>query len=656
MSSTFLGRGLAALVLIAAGALAGCTTATAPASPATAQAGAPAPAAPAASVPTGPHPGKALYEANCAACHTKPPEGMRAPPLASLQKMTRRNINGALTFGKMRAQGASLSEGERKQLVEYLSDTPTRPDDWVTAMMCAEHNRDYKITATPTVTGFGFDKHNHRRLTAQQAGLSSADMGQLEQAWAVAFPTVGTMRSQAVVAGDILLLPVAETARVFAIDIHGNGPGKPCVKWSYVNSEPMPLRSSAAYGELPGSGRKVIVFGDLTAKLHMLDAVTGELLWKKSIAMTEWSTITGTPVIHNGVVYAPLSQWEMAVAAPMDHVCCKSQGMVVALDATTGETVWKARTMEEARPTQDRGDGKMMWGPSGAPIWSSPAIDEKRGVLYVGTGQGTSAPFTKTTDAILAIDLKTGAIRWSFQATADDLFIPGCTVVREGFNCHKTAKALDHDFGASVVIAKRANGKDILLAGQKSGTLWALDPDQRGKVVWRRVLGAGSDMGGIHWGLTYDGTNVYVPVNKTTPRSDDPPTEHKPGLHAINVTTGKTVWTFRAEPDCPPEREARFPNCKRDYGFSGAPTLIDRSVVVGSMDGYLRVFDARTGKVQYQFDTLREFPSLIPFPATGGSIDNASIVATGGYLFVNSGYINFGGATGNAMLAFKVKR
>ncbi len=155
----------------------------------------------------------------------------------------------------------------------------------------------------------------------------------------------------------------------------------------------------------------------------------------------------------------------------------------------------------------------MMWGPSGAPIWSSPAIDEQRGVLYVGTGEATSAPAAPTIDSVLAIDLKTGAIRWRFQATPDDIFLTGCMVKHDGLNCPHEGRGLDHDFGASIVLAKRADGHDVVLAGQKSGTLYALDPDAQGKVLWQHSFGAGSVIGGIHWGLAFDGARVFVPMN-----------------------------------------------------------------------------------------------------------------------------------------------
>jgi polyvinyl alcohol dehydrogenase (cytochrome) len=311
--------------------------------------------------------------------------------------------------------------------------------------------------------------------------------------------------------------------------------------------------------------------------------------------------------------------------------------------------------MEDAKPIRDRGDGQMMWGPSGAPIWNSPSLDEKRGVLYVGTGEATSAPAASTTDAILAIDLKSGKIRWQFQATPNDIFLTGCMNRRNGLNCPKEGQFRDVDFGASTILAKRSNGKDVILAGQKSGTLWALDPDANGKVLWQRDFGTGSPIGGIHWGIAVDGPRVFAPIhNFAGPDGKDP--NQTPGLHAVNIDTGQVEWSFESKPDCTGDRPKRVNGCETIIGLSGAPTVIDGAVLQGSVDGYLRAFDSATGEILFQYDTARSYDTINGVPGKGGAIDNASIIAANGYVFVNSGYGLLGGQTpGNVFLAFRPK-
>jgi polyvinyl alcohol dehydrogenase (cytochrome) len=597
-----------------------------------------------------PHPGEGLYKKACAACHDNP-EATRSPSLATLKAMRYQTLSYALTEGKMQAQAAALSTSERAAIVDFLVGRERTSDEWIETAMCAPDKRSVALSAAPNVAGFGFDLKNTRRLTAAQAGLTTADFRNLELAWAIGFPKATTMRSQPAIVGTTMFLPVADAQRMFAIDIAG----RPCLKWVYQSEAP--LRTSAAYGELPGSKRKVVVFGDLAANIHMVDAATGAPIWKTHIGLYPYSLTTGTPVLHDGRVYAPVSQYEIMLGGNEKHECCKTHGAVTALDAATGAKLWTTHTMPEAKPLRDRGDGQMLWGPSGAPIWTSPAIDEKRGVLYVGTGESTSEPAWATTDAILALDLKDGALRWTFQATANDIFLSGCGRSRQGLNCPNPKDTVfrDVDFGASVIIAQRSDGKEVLLAGQKSGSVWALDPDDKGKVLWRRDFGEGSPVGGVHWGIAYDGERVFAPINRPYGFGGKADPAHKPGLHAINVDTGEVLWTFAAEPECG-ERQARAKGCATNYGLSGAPSVIDGAVIAGSLDGLLRAFDAKTGELLFKFDTARTFETVNAIAANGGSIDNASIVAANGHLFVTSGYGMFGQPAGNVLLAFKPKR
>jgi polyvinyl alcohol dehydrogenase (cytochrome) len=595
-----------------------------------------------------PHPGKAIYDKVCAACHNNP-EATRSPALDTLKAMRFQALYYALTQGKMQTQAASLSDEEKSSVIEFLVGREVASDEWIAKMTCPADRGKAELKQIATVATFGYDKRNSRHLTAAQAGLATKDFANLELAWAIGFPGATTMRAQPAVVGSTLFLPVADANRMFAFDIAGT----PCVKWVFQNDAP--LRTSAAFGELPGSKRKVVVFGDLAANLHMLDAQTGKEIWKQHIGLYEFSLSTGTPVLHNDRVYAPVSQYEITLGADPKHECCKTHGAVIALDAKTGKKIWTAHTMEEAKPLRDRGDGQMYWGPSGAPIWNSPSIDEKRGQLYVGTGEATSEPAHKHTDSILAIALKDGAIRWAHQATADDIFLSGCRPGSKGLNC-PLAKTVsrDVDFGASTILAKRADGKDLVIAGQKAGTLWAFDPDN-GNVVWKQEFGNGSPLGGIHWGIAFDGERVYAPINRPYGGRPEGVATQKPGLHAVNINTGEVAWAFVAEPDCTGDRQTRVKSCASNIGLSGAPSVIDGAVVEGSLDGFIRAFDAKTGAVLFSFDTAREFTTVNGVKGAGGAIDAVSIVAANGYLFVSSGYGMFGQMPGNVLLAFKPK-
>jgi len=569
-------------------------------------------------------------------------------PFAALRAMRHGTIHFALTQGKMKQQATGLSEQQIGTLIDFVVGRQVLDDAWITRMRCGP-GRKLDLQAQVKVNGFGFDARNSRALTRAQSGLATADFKDLELAWAMAFPGATTMRSQPAVVGNVLFLPVGDNARLFALDVGGD---TPCIHWVYTSD--VPLRSGVSIGKMPGTQRSVLVFNDVATRIQLLDAATGKLLWKTPIGLTNLSNATGTPVIHGDRVYAPLSASELNFGGDDKHLCCTTHGAFYALDLRTGRKLWTYHTMEDAKPVRDRGDGQMMWGPSGAPIWNSPLVDAKRGLIYVGTGEATSAPIAPTTDAVLALDMKTGKLRWRYQATPDDLFLTACMRRPTGLNCPKEGRMLDHDFGATFILGQRADGRDILLAGQKSGMLWAIDPDT-GKLVWNREFGKGSPVGGIHWGMAYDGTHVYVPIH-SFPGPDGIDPNQTPGLHAVRVDDGQVRWSYEAKPDCSGDRTKRVPNC-RTIGLTGAATLIDGAVVEGSADGFLRAFDAATGEVLFQFDTARTYEGINGIAGKGGGIDNASIVATNGLVFVNSGYGLMGGqGPGNVFLAFRRKR
>ena len=98
-----------------------------------------------------------------------------------------------------------------------------------------------------------------------------------------------------------------------------------------------------------------------------------------------------------------------------------------------------------------------------------------------------------------------------------------------------------------------------------------------------------------------------------------------------------------------------MPYCQYLYGYSAATLVIGEAVVQGSLDGYLNVFDAASGDVLFKYDTVRDYDGINGVAGQGGAIDNASVVAADGTLYVSSGYGMFGQTGGNVLLAFKPK-
>ena len=607
--------------------------------------------------------GEEVYNKQCAACHEHP-DATRAPPKSALNALTGSAIRYALTSGNMQIQGSALSPQEKADVVHYLTlgrlDVPVPQETWSANMMCPVSRRDSDVAGPAPVTDFGFDKSNTRSLTAKQAGLTKAQLSDMELAWAIAIPGAGLMRTQPAIVGNTVFLPVADARAMYAFDI--SQPLNPCVKWVYRTASDAPLRTSASYGVL-ADGRGVVAFSGFDTITYLLDAKTGKEIWTKHTGTYLFSQETGTPVVLKDRVLVPMSQYEIVVASRNERQCCTNHGYVVSLDPKDGSQQWRYDTMEAAKPVRDRGDGNPLYGPSGAPIWTSPAVDEKRGLLYFGTGESNSPPVSKNTDAMIAVNLADGKERWSYQATDKDIYLSGCGPHPKPtqLNCQTDTVYRDVDFGASVVLATDKAGKQIAFGGQKSGTVWAVDPGT-GAVIWHNDLGSGSPLGGIHWGIAFNNNTVYAPITATSDaylnsfltKAPEPSPYHS-GIYALDAETGKVKWSFATQPDCSGDRKQRVPSCATEIGMSSAPAIIDGAIVEGSLDGYLYVLDDKTGKQLWKFDTAINYKGINGVDGKGGALDSAAISAGDGLLFVSSGYNMFGQTPGNVFLAFKPK-
>lgn len=334
------------------------------------------------------------------------------------------------------------------------------------------------------------------------------------------------------------------------------------------------------------------------------------------------------------------------MAADNNYNCCTSSGGVAALDSKTGNALWFHRVVAaKAVPQGKKKNDKPFYGPSGAPVWCSPTIDAKRGLLYIGTGENYTEPVTNSSDAIQAIDIKTGRLVWNFQATKHDAWNVACPVL---VNCPGN-KGRDLDFGMAPVLVKGIDGKERLLAGQKSGMVYALEP-KSGRLLWKTRIGKGGMLGGIHWGMAADGKNIYVANadNTLALNPDDPKIPASPGIYALDIITGKVVWAMPS-PQVPGNESYLGAN-------SAAPAVIPGLVFAGSLDGHIRAYATNDGHIIWDYNTIQKYKSPNGLDGNGGSIDGPAPVMADGMLFVNSGYAQFGEKPGNILLAFEVKK
>lgn len=146
------------------------------------------------------------------------------------------------------------------------------------------------------------------------------------------------------------------------------------------------------------------------------------------------------------------------------------------LDPYTGKIFWTYNTSPDA--TLDEKEKR--YAPNGMSIWSEPAIDPARGTVYVGTGQNYTPLTTPNEDSIIALDINTGKPKWVFQEGSGDAWNTSCQapVALLTKNClPKPPGGGDLDFGAPPILAHLSNGTDAVIAGEKSGMLFSLNPD-----------------------------------------------------------------------------------------------------------------------------------------------------------------------------------
>ncbi len=569
--------------------------------------------------------------------------------------MSSHQIANAMIQGKMISQASMLSAAQLSNVADYLSEVEEEGGEWIDAFMCSVDRRAPDLSHEPTVATYGFDLHNTRRLSDERAGLDTSSIDDFKLEWAVAFPNAVSLRSQPAVVGSTVFVPVGESHnRLFAFDV--SDPSQPCLHWVYEGGAAY-FRSGAAYG-VRSDGRAVVMVSDVGANLHMVDALTGEALWVEHFGLFENSMGTGTPVLVEDKVIAPSSQYEITQGGSDNYLCCRSHGGLVALDAISGKRIWEARTMPEAEPLYDRGDGQMIWGPSGAPVWNSPSVDLARRQVYFATGEANSPPAHANTDAIMAVDLDDGSIRWSYQATPRDIYIRGCApggVPAPGamrLNCVPDPETVykDYDFGASVILATKPDGEEIVIAGQKSGDIYALDPDT-GELVWHSDPSPG---GAVNWGMAIDDNRLYVPITAFAQDFAERavPEDVVRGVFALNLLDGSTAWEFGVDAYCTPERQKYVERCATAFGFTAPTTLVGDLVIAGSTDGRLYALDRNTGREVWWYDASRGYDGMNGIRGNGGTFGNNAAVAAGGLLIVNSGYGVWGVGPGNVMLAF----
>lgn len=575
----------------------------------------------------------AVFQQYCAVCHAAatPVEGV--PNLEVLQQLAPEAILNAMVNGKMRPQAVALTDAQRVAVAEFLAGRALgSAGGTATANRCSKSPPMSDPASGPSWNGWGNGPANTRRPSS---GLTANDLPKLKLKWAFGYANVSAARAQPTVAGG-RLFAASENGEVHALD-----PATGCSYWSFkAQAGSRTATSVGKYKNASGAAGYAVYFGDSRANVYAVDAQTGQLIWTRKVEDHPAAAITGAPTLHDGRLYVPVQGLNEEIQGGSEtYACCTFRGSVSALDANTGAVIWKTYTIaEKPKPRAKNAKGVQMWGPAGVSVWSAPTVDAKRALVYFATGNGYADPVAPNSDAVMAVDAATGAVKWSRQLQpGGDSWLLACMNSKADNPACPKDMGPDFDFSASPLLTT-FQGRDLLVIPQKSGMAYALDPDKQGAVVWEQRFGQGSALGG-QWGGTVDDQRFYVGVA-------DLLTQTPGGMRALNLADGKIAWQVPPQPKLCGDQK----NCIAGQG--GALTGIPGAVLSGSLDGGLRAYSTKDGSILWSFDTNRDFTTVNAVKAKGGGMDGPGPIVVGRMLFVNSGYGGVVGRPGNVLLAF----
>ena len=575
-----------------------------------------------------PHDGASLFKQRCAQCHET--GAGHAPTREALGRRSPVNIKMALLTGAMKPQAVGLSDADISSIITYLTADAAAKQPKLVENRCKSPAAPLKLSAD----GWNGWSPGHANTRFQpKPGLNAADVPRLKVKWAFAYPGAQTWGQPVVVGGRVFVGDTVDT--VYSLDAKIG-----CTIWTIKPGAA--VRSAISVGQGDG-GKAVAYFGDMAGVMHAVEADNGRELWKVKVDDHPLARMTGSPVLAGDRLLVPVSSLEEGAASQAAYGCCTFRGAVLALDPKTGKVLWKTKTITAPMKTYRRkGQEVDLHGPAGGSVWNAPTVDLERGRLYFGVGNDYTDVDDTNTDGVMALDLKTGKKLWMRQLQPKDHWAAGCTY---GTVCPEDAGP-DYDFAVSPILVDVAKGKQVLVAGQKSGTVYGLDPDS-GKLLWKTPIGSGSIFGGIEWGMAAAGRTVFTPISDSLTEA---PAKPKPGLAGVDALTGKRLWwaPAPAKPVC----AWGIDGCLGAH--SQAASAMPGLVFSGSHDGHLRAYDVKTGKVVWDFDTAVEVKPVNGPSARGGSLDTGGPAIAGGMVYVNSGYGQFLGQGGNVLLALSV--
>jgi len=324
----------------------------------------------------------------------------------------------------------------------------------------------------------------------------------------------------------------------------------------------------------------VLYVSDGAGFLHARDQASGRPIWSVQLESHANVHLFSSPVLVDGRIVIGVSGFELM----MKRKDFTFRGSVVAVDAATGRELWRVWTTQD-----DATSG------AGVSVWSSAAVDRKRGLIYIGTGNTYEPPPSPLADGILAIRYATGEIAWSRSFSPEDVWNIGI----------KQKRGQDADVGGAPNLFT-VDGRDAVGVGDKAGRYHALDGDT-GRPIWSTKLTEASHLGGVMVAAAAGDGVIFVNSNVFANDSNLADPRNTSVTFALNARDGSVRW----------RRPLPAP-------AFGAVTLANGVVYHGTIDGTACALDAATGEVLWSHKPGADI--------AGG------FAVSGGTLYVGHGY------------------
>ena len=449
--------------------------------------------------------------------------------------------------------------------------------------------------------------------------------------------------------GDVSAIPAVVGGAVYFPDWGGYLNKVDAATGAQVWSRPI-----SDYDGVPGSVSRAspAVVGDTVylgdqngGYLFAVNASTGAPVWTTRVDPHPVAIATAGPLVYNGVIYQGMASLEEGAATDPNYPCCTFRGSVVAVDAGTGQVLWKTYTVPDngGVPCSTKSPASGC-GYSGGAVWgTTPAVDPASNTLYITTGNNYTVPDSVKAcqdaggtpsqclspddhvDAVMALNASTGQIKWSTGVQGFDDWNVACIPGFDPHNC-PSSPGPDYDFGSGpnlFTIKDKGKSRLVVGAGQKSGQYWALDA-ATGQILWSQAAGPGSTLGGIEWGPATDGKRIYVAeenFNGTPYQLPSGQTTDHGSWAAIDPASGQILWQT---PDPDNNTTVGFFG-PQNYGQALGPVSVANGVLYApSMSGKMYALDAASGKFLWSFTT----PGSVN---TGGVPINGTVYWGDGY-------------------------